>query len=143
MRNWEPILQFYFPPLQDACARFLVWVTIEGGDGYLALKGARAGPCDDEDKMCCLRECVCCLLVLHSVTSTPQWILQRENERDSERKEIKMSPLKQVKITKSVVIGVFQWKSLDIYYIFFSKKAKSGYNWLFSIISENSLYLNC
>jgi hypothetical protein len=120
-----------------------VWVTIEGGDGYLALKGARAGPCDDEDKMCCLRECVCCLLVLHSVTSTPQWILQRENERDSERKEIKMSPLKQVKITKSVDIGVFQSKSLDIYYIFFSKKAKSGYNWLVAIISENSLYLNC
>ena len=55
------------------------------------------------------------------------------------RKEIKMSPLK---LTKSVVIGVFQWKSLDIYYILFSKKAKSGYNWLFSIISENSLYLN-
>ncbi len=42
------------------------------------------------------------------------------------KKEIKMSPLK---LTKSVVIGVFQWKSLDIYYIFFSKKAKSGYNW--------------
>jgi hypothetical protein len=71
-----------------------------GGVGDLALKGARAGPCDDEDKMCCQRERM--------------------------KKEIKMSPLK---LTKSVVIGVFQWKSLDIYYIFFSKKAKSGYNW--------------
>jgi hypothetical protein len=52
-----------------------------------------------------------------------------------------MSPLKQVKLTKSVVIGVFQSKSLDIYYIFFSKKAKSGYNWLFANISENHLHL--
>ena len=52
-----------------------------------------------------------------------------------------MSPLKQVKLTKSVVIGVFQSKSLDIYYIFFSKKAKSGYNWLFANISENRLHL--
>jgi hypothetical protein len=47
-------------------------------------------------------------------------------QRERMKKEIKMSPLK---LTKSVVIGVFQWKSLDIYYIFFSKKAKSGYNW--------------
>ena len=51
-----------------------------------------------------------------------------------------MSPLK---LTKSMVLGVFQSKSLDIYYTFFSKKAKSGYNWLFANISENSLYLNC
>ena len=46
-------------------------------------------------------------------------------------------------LTKSVVIGVSNGMTLDIYYIFFSKKAKSGYNWLVSIISENSLYLNC
>jgi len=91
-----------------------VGVTIVGGGGDLDLKGARAGPCDDEGKMCCQRERM--------------------------RKEIKMSPLK---FTKSVVIVVFQWKSLHIYYIFFSKRAESGYNWLFSIISENSLYLHC
>jgi hypothetical protein len=52
-----------------------------------------------------------------------------------------LSPLKQINLTKSVVIGVFQSKSLDIYYIFFSKKAKSGYNWLCANISENRLYL--
>ncbi len=33
-------------------------------------------------------------------------------------------------------------KMSTVYYIFCSKKAKSGYNWLFSIISENSRYLN-
>ena len=49
-----------------------------------------------------------------------------------------MSPLK---LTKSMVLGVFQSKSLDIYYTFFSKKAKSGYNWLCANISENRLYL--
>jgi hypothetical protein len=74
-------------------------------------------PCDDEDKMCCLTE--------------------RENEKGDKDVALK------VKLTKSVVSGVFQSKSLDIYYIFFSKKAKSGYNWLVAIISENRLYLNC
>jgi hypothetical protein len=64
--------------LSDTCHRLAVGVTIVGGGGDLALKGARAGPCDDEDKMCCQRERM--------------------------RKEIKMSPLK---FTKSVVIGVF------------------------------------
>jgi hypothetical protein len=49
-----------------------------------------------------------------------------------------LSPLNQVKLTKSVVLGVFQSKSLDIYYIFFSKKAKSGYNWSFANISRES-----
>jgi hypothetical protein len=53
-----------------------VGVIIVGGVGDLALKGARAGPCDDEDKMCCQRERM--------------------------RKEIKMSPLK---FTKSVVFN--------------------------------------
>jgi hypothetical protein len=43
-----------------------------------------AGPCDDEDKICCLTE--------------------RENERDSERKEIKMSPLKQVLLWLDLIL---------------------------------------
>lgn len=82
--------------LSDTCHRLAVGVTYSRGWGF-SLKGARAGPCDDEDKMCCQRERM--------------------------KKEIKMSPLK---LTKSVVIGVFQWKSLDIYYIFFSKRQNQG-----------------
>ena len=46
-------------------------------------------PCDDEDKMCCLTE--------------------RENEKGDKDVALK------VKLTKSVVSGVFQSKSLDIY----------------------------
>jgi hypothetical protein len=42
--------------LSDTCHRLAVGVTIVGGGGDLALTGARAGPCDDEDKMCCLTE---------------------------------------------------------------------------------------
>ena len=58
--------------------------------------------------------------------------------RERMGKEIKMSPLT---LTKSVVFGVFWMEALDIYYIFFSKKPKSGYKCLVAIFSENSLYL--